>query len=224
MKKHAAILLAMTLALLFCLPAAAAPSQDEMDGTTPYGLTAEAIPGENGAALLSFQVVALGADLPGMEPGDDIYTKVEYKRGEEAWQSYNAFGSQEMLEEFQRSSGEFQLRVDWMDGNGWDGEEPVYFRVYCEYFAGAAGTGLVSQYSEVAYIGVAGEGWTEPTTIGIVPIPYEEAELAQDAEEPVALPDNLGVSYGLLVCLGFGLLLLVIIIVIVVISRKRKRA
>jgi len=217
-KKLFAILPAILLSLgLFCLSAAAAPSQDELDGMTPYGLAAEPIPDQNGAAVLTFQVVCLGADLPGMEPGDDIYVFVEYKRGEGEWEIYNSYGSETLLDS-QVDTGECKLHFHWPLVNDWDGAEPIYFRAYCEYMQyDETRTGLRSGYSNVAAIGIAGEGATEPSTVGIVPIPYEEP-LAQP------LPSSASAVANRLL-LGIGLLLLLaIILVVIVILKKKKRA
>lgn len=222
-KKIFAILFAALLTLgLFCLPVSAEPAQEDMASLTPYDLIASALPGENGVALLAVQIDGLGADMPGMEPGDDIHTLVEYKRGDGEWQPYNSYGSKMMLDDFQTPSGEFQLRFDWVFDKEWDGWEPIYFRVYCEYMEGGIiGTGLVSGYSNVAFIGVAGRGETttrpEPQTF----LPKEP----RDTEEPTssfAPPAVPGVDYTLLIIVGIGLLLLLIIIIIVISKKKRK--
>ena len=219
-RKVYAGLLAMLLALaLLYLPVAAAPSQDEMDGMTPYGLAAEAIPGENGATLLTFQVVGLGADLPGMEPDDDIHVVLEYKRGAGEWNEYNRYGSKTMLDS-QTDAGEYTCRFDWVFDTAWDGEEPVFFRAYCEYMQyGVMGTGFRSDISNVAVIGIEQEDVTEPTTIEIVPIPYDETDLEQPQESSGAL----AISLAFLLWTGGGLSLLLIIVILLIIVTRRKR-
>jgi len=213
-KKFFAVLLVALLALgLFYLPTAAAPSQDELDGMTPYGLRAEVV-GENEAAMLNFQIVGLGADLLGMEPDDDIHVIVESKRGEGEWEIYQRSNTGSMLEYNRIGDGEYIWPFGWMPDDAWDGVEPIYFRAYCEYMQGGdVSTGLRSDYSNVAFIG-AGEGVTEPTTIGIAPVPYEE---------PVVLPAIPSADYTRLIVVGIGLLFVIVIIVILV-RKKRKQA
>jgi len=213
-KKSFTILLAALLALLLCLPILAAPTQNELDGMTPYGLRAAR--DQNGAVLI-FQVVALGADLPGMDEGDDIHVFVEVRRGEGEWQPYNSFGSEIMLENYQQSDGLYVSRFDWVWDGEWDGEEPIYFRVYCEYMQhGTQLTGLRSAYSNTAYIGIAGEGVTEPTTVGIVPVPYDEDDPPQESSGAMAI------LLSLLLWIGGGLVLVLAIVVIIVIARKKR--
>ena len=219
-KKTFAVFLAMLLTCLFCLSATAAPSQDELDGKTPYELTVRAIIEENGSAILSFRIDELGRKFAGMDEGDDIHVKVEYRRGDGDWNPWYDYSSQRMFEN-QTTIGVFELKFDWVFDNEWDGVEPIYFRACCEYMQGGnVGTGLRSDYSNVAFIGIAGEGMTEPVAVEIVPIPYDEAE---DTEEPIAPPTVPGVSHALLLCFGVGLLLVLLIIILVVISKKKKR-
>ncbi|MCL2494823.1 MAG: hypothetical protein FWE98_04110 [Oscillospiraceae bacterium] len=218
-KKSIAILLAALLALLFCLPVLAAPTQNELDGMTPYGLRAKAFPEEEGAVRLFFQVVGLGVGLPGMDESDDIYLCLEIKRGERDWQLYQSRSSATFLENNQIGDGEFTWRFDQVFAD----EEPIYFRIYCEYVQGGillggyTGTGLRSAYSNVAYIGIAGEGYTEPTTVGIAPVPYDEEDPPQESSGAMAI------LLALLLWIGVALALVLAIVVIIVIARKRKK-
>jgi len=221
-KKVVATLLAALLALgLFCLHVSAAPSAADMAGLAPYELTAEPIPDENGAARLTFKIDGLGADMPGMEPGDDIHVKLEYKLGAGVWEPYYDYGSFEMLEGFQRSPGVFQFRFAWVLGSEWDGVEPVLFRVYCEYMQGGnVGTDIISGYSNEAIIGVAGGGETPSQAEESTLLPKEPRDLEQPEESSGAF----AISLVFLLWIGGGLLLLLlVIIIIVVISRKKKR-
>jgi len=222
MKKVFAILQALTLSLgLFCLPASAAPAAATMAGLTPYDLTAEPIPGENGAAMLTFKINGLDK-LPGMDnPDDDIHVKVACKRSNEDWVIYQDYGSQWMLDEPQVSPGVFKLRFDWVWGTDWDGEEPVFFRAYCEYMQyGVVGMDTISGYSNEAMIGVAGGGETPTQAEESTLLPKEPRDLEQPEESSGAR----AIYLTLLLWIGGGLLLLLfIIIIIVVISKKKKR-
>jgi len=164
MKKAVAFLPALALILtLFYLPAAAAPSARDMAGLTPYDLTAEPFPGQNGAAMLRFKIDVPNTAMPGMDGSDDIHVKVEYKLGTGTWVLWNSYSSQRMLGNFQVEPGVFRLPFVWALGGEWDGAEPIVCRVYCEYMRGGnMGTGVISGYSKEASISAA-DGRTSST-------------------------------------------------------------
>jgi len=163
MKKISAILLITLLTLpLFCLPVSAAPSAQDMAGLTPRDLAAEPFLGQSGAAMLTFKIDVTNVP-PGMDIGDDIHVKVEYRIGAGAWELCHDYNSQRMLEAYQVEPGVFRLPFAWVLGNEWDGVEPVSVRVYCEYMRGGSmGTGIISGYSNEAVIGAA-DGNNPPT-------------------------------------------------------------
>jgi len=219
-KKIFAILLATLLVCLFCLAAAAAPSQEDMDKLTPYELTVLVIVGEkNGSAILSFRIDELGRRLAGMDKGDDVNVKVEYRRGDGDWSPWYDYSSQRMFEN-QTTIGVFELEFDWVFDNKWDGAEPIRFRAYCEYMQGGnIGTGIISGYSNEEYIGVMGEDEAvEPPADGEF-LPIEPRDALVDEESSGAMAINL----ALLLWIGAGLLVLLLIVVIIIAASKKKK-
>jgi len=245
-KKMIAALLVSLLALaLFSLPAAAAPSAQDMAVLTPYSLAADPFLGQNGAAILTFKIDVPDA-LPGLDMagGDDIHVKVEYRLGSGAWVPCFDYSSRRMLEQHQVEPGVYRLPFAWVLGSEWDGVEPVFIRVYCEYMRGGSmGTGIISGYSNEALIGTAdpnrptvtkaqGPEITKPAVTTAAPPPGNtkptESAAAPEPGAPEPAEENSGafaISRAAMLSIGIGLMAVLLLgaALVVVFNKKKKK-
>lgn len=172
MKKTCTAILCLAVLALVLLPTAALAAA----APTPYGLSVLAMTADEthpyGSATLNFNIDGLPGDT-----GDTTltwYVCIDKKIGAGDWITVEQIPSVRMLSEHQQGSNSYRIEQLWVETYDWDGAATISYRVYVLLDDIVGNSGLKSEYSNIASLGLQSSAWAVPElkqaeALGLIP-------------------------------------------------------